>query len=385
MLELNEKQKDGLKIAVNRYKEKQPYTIIAGYAGTGKSTLVQFIIEELGLRDDQVAYCAYTGRAAQVLRNKNCPNAMTTHRLLYYSKEKSDGTFDHRPRKYLEQDYKLIVCDEISMLPKSFFELMLTHKVHIIGLGDPAQLPPVSDDKDEEHNLLDHPHIFLTEIMRQAEDNEIIRLSMDIRNGKKIDYYKGKDVWIIPKKKITDHMILTADTILCGTNNTRQAINGKYRRKIYGEDVPPYPIEGDKVVCLKNNYDYDNGLGDSLTNGTTGVISNIKIKDTKLYRPELIANFSPVEGGVFSQIPMDYKLFTTGEQTINKDNFWKYKNEIKPCLFDYGYALTTWKAQGSEWDRVIVMVENFPYEKDMRQRFLYTSVTRSSKRLVVVI
>lgn len=384
-MDLNEKQKQGLKIAVSRYKEHKQFTIIAGYAGTGKSTLVQFIIEELGLTEDEVAYCAYTGRAAQVLRNKNCPNAMTTHRLLFYSKERPDGTFVHKPRPRLEGDYKLIVCDEISMLPRSFFELMLSHKVHVIGLGDPAQLPPVSDDKDEEHGLLEAPHIFLTEIMRQAEDNEIIRLSMDIRNGKALDYYKGKDVWIIPKSKLTDHMVLTADMILCGTNNTRQVMNGQYRRKVYGEDVPSYPIEGDKIVCLKNNYDYDNGLGDPLTNGAVGIIGNIRTKDTKVYRPELIADFSPIEGGVFKNVPMDYKLFTTGEQTINKENFWKYKNETKPCLFDYGYCLTTWKAQGSEWDKVVVMIENFPYEKDMRQRFLYTSVTRAAQKLVMVI
>ena len=285
----------------------------------------------------------------------------------------------------LEKNYKLIVCDEISMLPASFFLLMLTHGVHIIGLGDPAQLPPVSDDKDEVHHLLDKPHIFLTEIMRQAEDNEIIRLSMDIRNGDPLHYSKGKDVWIIHKKELTDHIILSADIVLCGTNNTRQIINGQYRSKLYGKDVPPYPIEGDKIVCLKNNYDYDNGLGDPLINGQLGTISKIKTKDTRVYKPELKANFEPLEGGKFYDVPMDYKLFINGEPTINKDNYWKYKKEEKPCLFDYGYCLTTWKGQGSEWDRVVLMVENFPYEKDMRQRFLYTSVTRAAKKLVIAI
>lgn len=353
--------------------------------GTGKSTLVQFIIKELGLKEEDVAYCAYTGRAAQVLRNKNCPEAMTTHRLLFNSKENADGTYKHFPKKLLEKDYKLIVCDEISMLPKSFFELMLTHNVHVIGLGDPAQLPPVSDDENEIHHLLDEPHIFLTEIMRQAEDNEIIRLSMDIRNGKRLQYHKGKDVWVIPKKELNDHIILTADTILCGTNNTRQIINEQYRRKTFGEDVPPYPINGEKIVCLKNNYDYGNGLGDALINGQIGTINGIKTKNTKLYKPAMYANFSPTEGGTFTDVFMDYNLFVNGEPTINKENYKKYKKEEKPCLFDYGYALTVWRAQGSEFDKVVVMVENYPYEKDMRQRFLYTAATRAAKKLVMVI
>ena len=354
-------------------------------AGTGKSTLVQFIIKELGLKEEDVAYCAYTGRAAQVLRNKKCPDAMTTHRLLYYSKERPDGTYSHRPRKRLEKDYKLIVCDEISMLPKSFFELMLTHNVHVIGLGDPFQLPAISDGEDEDHYLLDNPHIFLTEIMRQAEDNEIIRLSMNIRNGGKLEYCKGKDVWIIPKKKLTDHIILGADTILCGTNATRQIINAQYRRKIFGEDVPKYPIGGDKIVCLKNNYDYINSIDETLTNGQIGVIRNIVTQDTKIYKPQMHADFEPYEGGIFTKIPMDYKLFVDGEPTINKENYSKYRKEIKPCLFDYGYCTTVWRAQGSEYDKVVVMVENFPYEKEMRQKFLYTSITRASKKLVIAI
>lgn len=384
-MELNEKQKQGLKIAVDRYRNKEKFTIIAGFAGTGKSTLVQFIIKELGLREDSVAYCAYTGRATQVLRSKNCPNAMTTHRLLYFSKEKADGTYSHRPRPFLEGNYKLIVCDEISMLPKSFFDLMLTHKVHIIGLGDPEQLPPVSDEKDERHDLLDNPHVFLDEVMRQAADNEIIRLSMDIRNGVPLTYSKGKDVWIIPRNKFSDRMLLTSDMILCGTNSTRTMLNAQYRQKVFGNDVPPHPINGDKIVCMKNNYDYINNFGDVLINGQTGIISNIRTQNTKLYRPELIANFTTPDNGVFVDVPMDYKLFTHGEQTINKENFWKFKKEVKPCLFDYGYALTTWKAQGGEYDKVVVFVENFPYELDMRRKFLYTSITRAAKKLVIII
>lgn len=353
--------------------------------GTGKSTLVQFIIKELGLNKDEVAYCAYTGRAAQVLRNKNCPNAMTTHKLLFYSKEKEDGTFVHSPRKHLESNYKLIVCDEISMLPKSFFDLMLTHHVYVIGLGDPAQLSPVSDGENEDHHLLDKPHIFLTEIMRQAEDNEIIRLSMDIRNGKCLNYSKGNDVSIIPKDKLPDKIFLTADVILCGTNSTRQILNEKYRKKIYGEDVPSYPINGDKIVCLKNDYNYINSLEDPLINGQTGIISNIQTKNTKLYKPKLIADFITTDSGIFSNIPMDYNLFTCGEPTINKENYKKYKKETKPCLFDYGYALTTWKAQGGEFDKVILIVEGFPYEQEIRRKFLYTSITRASKKLIIVI
>ena len=94
---LTRKQEEGLKLALARYKAREPYTCIAGYAGTGKSTLVQFIISALGVQEHQVAYVAYTGKAAQVLRTKGCHNAMTAHRLLYQSFPKKDGTFAHIP------------------------------------------------------------------------------------------------------------------------------------------------------------------------------------------------------------------------------------------------------------------------------------------------
>ena len=70
---LTDKQNKGLKIAISRYKNKEKYTCISGFAGTGKSTLVQYIIKELNIPEKYIAYVAYTGRAALVLKNKGCP------------------------------------------------------------------------------------------------------------------------------------------------------------------------------------------------------------------------------------------------------------------------------------------------------------------------
>lgn len=131
-------QEKGLKIAVDRYKKGEPYTVIAGYAGTGKSTLVSHIVDALNIYPGDVCYVAFTGKASLVLREKGCENSMTAHKLLYHSKEKPDGTFEHKPRKYLEVGYKLIVVDEVSMIPVDMWELLLSHGVHVIALGDPG-------------------------------------------------------------------------------------------------------------------------------------------------------------------------------------------------------------------------------------------------------
>lgn len=105
--------------------------------GTGKSTLVKFIIAALNLNPDDVAYVTFTGKAASVLRHKGCPNAMTAHKLLYYSKRLPSGKYIFKPRPILEGNYSLIVVDEISMLPNDLWELLLSHKKHVIALGDP--------------------------------------------------------------------------------------------------------------------------------------------------------------------------------------------------------------------------------------------------------
>lgn len=383
-MELTERQKEGVRIAIQRYKNHEKYTVIAGYAGTGKSTVVEYIVKELGLKNEDVAYCAYTGRAAKVLRDKNCPNAMTTHRLLFNSHENADGTFTHIPKDNLACDYKLIVVDEVSMLPKYFFELMLKHGVHIICLGDPGQLPPVATGNDTDHHLLDHPHVFLDEIMRQAADNEIIKLSMDIRNGEPLLYQRGKDVCVIPYNKLSDKIMLGADIMLCATNKKRIAMNQYCREVVYGEDVPPYPLSGEKIICLKNNYQYENDSDTPLINGSVGTISDIDISPSKLFGHTMMANFN-ADDGMFYQIPMDYKMFTEHVETINKDNFKKFRKEkVKPCLFDYAYCCTVHKAQGGQYDRVIVFVENFPHDAETRKKWLYTAVTRAASKLIIV-
>lgn len=107
-------------------------------AGTGKSTVVKYIVSALDIQSQDVCYVAFTGKASLVLKEKGCPNAMTAHRLLYKTRPNKDGTFYHEPRYPLEHPYKLIIVDEVSMLPKELWNLLLSHRVHIIALGDPG-------------------------------------------------------------------------------------------------------------------------------------------------------------------------------------------------------------------------------------------------------
>ena len=392
---LTAKQEEGLKIAVARYKAHEAYTCISGYAGTGKSTLIKFIIAALGLEPEQVCYVAYTGKAAQVLKQKGCPNPYTAHKLLYKAKPMPNGTFKFEPKPSLDEGLEVIIVDEVSMLPKEMWLRLLSHRIHVIACGDPFQLPPI--DKDSDNHVLDNPHIFLDEIMRQAYDSEIIRFSMWIREGNPINEFpaSGQQVMFVKPEEIVTGMYDWADQILCATNAKRNAINMNMRQiKGFG----PEPAVGDKIISLRNQWEFFSMSQTDpapLTNGTIGVIQNTDlynmtvpfwISEKKI--PILYTNMIDENGDVFHYIPVDYTSLTTGEKFLTgKQEFQMRKNPKcpdPPFEFAYAYGITCHKAQGSEWGKVMVYEEGFPYEKTEHARWAYTAATRASEKLVWV-
>ena len=395
-MELNEKQKNGLTLALQRYKNKEQYTVIAGYAGAGKSTLVRFIIEELktyGVKETDVCFACFTGKAAQVLLKKGNKNVITLHKLLYKSIPKESGGFVRIPNPSIP--YKIVVVDEVSMAPKTLMDLLFKHDVYVICLGDPFQLPPV--DKKEDNHLLDTPHIFLDEIMRQAQESEIIQLSMAIRENRPIEAFQGKEVQILNKEELNTGMLTWADQILVATNATRVSINTQMRKLLnFGEK----PQDGDKIICLRNYWDCFSDNEEPLVNGTIGILKDSFL--TKRYLPSIVkstdglshinlivGDFISDSGMYFHSLEMDKKMIDTGEfsldwKTVYQLNRNPKTRDIPPLEFTYGYAITCHKAQGSEWDKVLVIEEKFPFDKIEHARWLYTAVTRSSEKLVLV-
>ena len=366
-------------MAVERYRSRKPYTTIVGYAGTGKTTLVKFIVNELRLRDSQVVYIAYTGKAALVLRNKGCANAMTAHRLLYHSEELPDGTFLHTPKTKIDKQYSLIVCDEASMLPQEMINLLLSHHIHVLFLGDNAQLPPI----EGKQTILDNPDVFLTEVTRQALDNPIIQLSMDVREGKRIEYGGDKRCRVMQNDQVTDALLLGADQIIVGKNITRHKINEYMRQLKWGELYSKDPLEGEKCICLKNNWNETASNGDPLINGQIGQLTNIHIMEMPPYEKVIIADFISDDGGVYEDLLIDYQLMVDGKPTVNKDNWKKYSGAPKLLEFAYAYAITCHKSQGSEFNRVILF-EEWLGDYEQHQKWLYTGITRAAKQLVIV-
>ena len=391
-MELTKKQEEGLQIALDRHRAGEKYTVISGYAGTGKSTLVRFIIDALDVDKNKVAYATYTGKAAEVLRKKGNPNAMTLHKLLYDSIPRQGGGFIRIPKKQL--DYSIVVVDEVSMVPKTMVDMLLAHRIYILFLGDPGQLPQI--DKKEIHTLLDKPHIFLDQVMRQAAESEIIQLTMKIRNGEDIPFMHGKEVIVAPKAELVTGHLTWADIIICATNKTRHNMNRQKRELLGYSGVLQ---TGERIIVKRNYWEDCDEDGNALVNGTVGTVANpyesfvripSYVKNDRRDLPLIGCIFTPDGGKSFDTFEIDKDYLLKEEPCVD----WRVSyqlGKLKPKIGDilpkqatYGYALTCHAAQGSEFDKVLVIEEPFPFDKTEHQRWLYTAATRAAEKLVLV-
>ena len=366
-------------LAINEVKrllsQRQPIITIAGYAGTGKTTLVQYIIEALNYQMNDVAFACFTGKASLVLQQKGIP-ATTLHSLLYNSYMGKDGSFIHSKKSILDFDYKLIIIDEISMVSNDILEAAKSYKIPIIALGDIGQLPPIGED----NGLLQKPDVVLTEILRQEAENPIIQLSMDIREGKALQKQKNDNIMIVDKSDLIDGMFSWADQILCGYNTTRVELNKKIREMKGYQDI--IPEIGEKIICTRNYWNSTSSKFKSpLVNGTIGFVDKIHYATNKNqeidFKPDYIDD-------LFEQIYTETSLYK-GEKpqeqwTTRRGRKVKVMNNS--ILFDWGYAITTHRFQGSQANNILVFEEVL--NRNTHKQWLYTAATRAVDKLIIV-
>src|SRR5437764_308909 len=203
-----------------------PLFRLFGYAGTGKTTLARHVAEGF---DGKVVFAAFTGKAALVMRHKGCPDASTIHSLIYQPVDTDSPTptfmrWDEGPASKA----KLIVIDECSMVDAELGRDLMSFRVPILVLGDPAQLPPIQGGgffTDAQ------PDVMLTEVHRQARDNPIVRLSMDIRAGNRLAPGDYGETQVVRRDGLDPQRVLDADQVLVGRNATRRAYNSRMRER----------------------------------------------------------------------------------------------------------------------------------------------------------
>jgi exodeoxyribonuclease-5 len=360
-----------------------PYVTLGGYAGTGKTTLLAYLRQKLAKSypELKVGFASYTGKAARVLRNKlreheaveSQDTVGTIHSLIYSPiTNEQEEIIGWKPKDKL--DRTLLIIDEASMVDAQIWRHLMSYKVPIIAVGDHGQLPPISGS----FNLMQKPHLRLEEIHRQAKENPIIHLSIQIRETGQIDPGAYPDT--VRKFSRSDSMgqemmqeLLSSyqpDTlILCGYNTTRKRLNAHVRSAL--GFTSPMPTSGDRVICLRNNHKK------RIFNGMLGTITEIEQPNADWFRAEIAMEEEEKPFfGLISAQQFETKMALNFSQ--------ERKRIMQGDLFDFGYALTVHKAQGSQARKVVLFEERFKQmDDDQWRRWLYTAVTRAEEELYV--
>jgi exodeoxyribonuclease-5 len=374
-MQFSPQQDEALKAVGRWLKAGRPQVFrLFGYAGTGKTTLARHFAEHV---DGSVQFAAFTGKAAQVLRSKGAINARTIHSLIYRPKgeesvsDEVTGKTSMSPTFSLNRQSpiskaKLVIIDECSMVDEQLGRDLLSFGTPVLVLGDPAQLPPISGGGFFTEHEPDH---LLTEIHRQARDNPIIRLALDVREGREFMHGDYGAAQVIGKEDVDQELVLGADQVLVGTNRTRKRYNTRLR-ELKGFSAS-YPQAGDKLVCLRN--DPAKGL-------LNGSLWKVMTSSRETVKPGINLLVSPEEDDPDRGVAK-IKLLKAQFEEPDTEIPWATKKRFDD--FDYGYALTVHKAQGSQWDNVVLFDESWAF-KETRQRWLYTAITRAAKKLTVV-
>lgn len=374
-MELSPQQDEALKAVARWLKEGRSQVFrLFGYAGTGKTTLARYFAEHV---EGEVQFAAFTGKAAQVLRSRGATNARTIHSLIYRPRgeeaveDEATGRTAMSPTFSLNRQSpvaraKLVIIDECSMVDEELGRDLMSFGTPILVLGDPGQLPPISGGGFFTEHA---PDYLLTEIHRQARDNPIIRLALDVREGRELDHGDFGAARVIRRGEVNSDLVLAADQVLVGINRTRRRYNQRLR-ELKGFDAL-YPQAGDKLVCLRN--DPAKGL-------LNGSLWKVMTASRETVKPGINLLVSPEEDDPDRGVAK-IKLLKAAFEEPETEIPWQTRKRYDD--FDFGYALTVHKAQGSQWDEVVLFDESFAF-RDTRQRWLYTAITRAAERLTVV-
>ena len=366
---------------------------IEGAAGTGKTTMIIYFIEKIGLELSEVLFVSYMGKAVSQMIRNGLP-AKTIHSACYDCVKKiardEDGKIiflpNGKPKTYLDFELKekipgkpkLIVIDEARMVPEKNALDLLSFGIPIIALGDTNQLPPVFGKPF----FLESPDIWLTEIMRQKEGDPIIYLSQQILHHEKLrPCVLGKSC-VIERKYFTREQMIDSDIIITASNKLRGAINDLFRENILSLKTLDYPNFGEKIICRRNNWSrYVKDRGEIyLTNGLAGFVDGVNKssyngKSMKIdFRPDFT-------GRVFHDLKINLEYINTSPGE-NRDIF--IGNDMN--VFEYAYAITCHLSQGSQYDRVTLLQEKqVARDEDYFTKLMYTGITRARDAIRIVI
>ena len=395
---LSEKQKEAIR-AIN----DNNVTIITGGPGTGKTTIIKSIIEIYKQKKYKIVLCAPTGRAAKRMTETTGEEASTLHRLLEIGKVDEESLFK-KDNEYQGApiDGDIIIVDEVSMVDMFIMSYLLDciyKGTKLILVGDCDQLPSVGPGSVLKDLIASERivTVHLDKIFRQAAKSKIIVNAHRVNNGKKfiskedpeMEEDSKQDFFFIKEnnqekvleqvlslcngrlKKFGDYDFFESIQVLSPTK--KGLLGTKEMNKALQEELNPHREGeteknsmgaifriGDRIMQIKNNYDMywekknegEVEVGNGVFNGETGTILNINEKEKNIC------------------VKFDDDKYV-----------WYEFNDLEQI--EHSYCITIHKAQGSEFDVVIMIV---PQAAPMllTRNLLYTGLTRAKKLLIVI-
>ena len=390
------------------------FFVLSGYAGTGKTFLIDHVVKDvLKLKvGEEAVFVSPTGKAASILVKRGTP-AGTVHSLIYM-RDEDDFEVDENgeiietdrlsfiKREKIDEKIKLIIIDEASMIATDMLRDLLSFNVKCLFSGDGAQLPPVNGVCP----LMELIDYTMTEIVRQEQDNPIVKIATMAREGKTIPFGNyGDKVCVLPRAAFRNderkRIFLKADQIICGLNRTRNALNAEIRAYKGIDPKEKLPVEGEKLICTLNDWEkpLDEKENFFLVNGIIGYAQDVKEGYDKIATMEFRADF--LENSVRSAF--DIGIFADGKyahgygdravtladgSVVHEDDYarlFRKKSVAYEVIdrFEFAYAITCHKAQGSEFDFVVVFDESWAFQEE-KNKWLYTAITRARDKLLIV-
>lgn len=421
--------------------------ILKGFAGTGKTTTISALVNNLHKVSKQAVLVAPTGRAAKVMSNYAKKKAYTIHKKIYYPKKNKNGaiSFTMQQNKYVNT---IFIVDEASMIPdNSNNQLFDTNSLlndlinfvdggkncKMILIGDEAQLPPVKldvspalDVQKLEANYQKKCYVAqLDEVVRQQYNSSILENATRLRglltsyvgddfkfNADQKEVYKINDGFDLQEKiqQSYDDYGIDGTTIIVRSNKRANIYNEQIRHKIRGfiGDI----TVGDYIMVVKNNYYWLNSTEetDFIANGDICEIMAIKnIKeiygfrfaevtirmidyddlkpfDTVILLDTLTSDTASLSFEESNKLYQEIALDYSHIKT-NYKRLQAIKNDkyYNALQVKFSYAVTCHKSQGGQWKSVFV---EQPYQASLEQpefiRWLYTAITRAEEKLHLI-
>lgn len=364
---------------------------ISGGPGTGKSTIMQYLARLTGVEMYYIAPMAYTGAASIVMRLNGFPHARTIHSWTYRREDKEVvdkfghtvyDTFFNRPLKKpafepvgLPSDIIYVFVDEAGSVAEEHAKQLFQSNAKIVACGDVDQLPPVTGERAF---FKDSSKVhYLDQIMRQGPGSNIIYLANRAKLGLDIQYGYYGDCYVTDEDDLTDEMLMYSDIVICGTNKKRDEIN-KRVREIKGLAGYDLPARGEQLVCRKNDYRIEID-GINLANGLIGRV--ISAPDASSFDGKTFDfSFKPnLFNGVFTHLRGDYEFLNIPCALKKSAKMDKYNPGQK---FEFAYAITSYIAQGSQFNNGIYIEEYLSPE--INDKSNYVGITRFKRNMIYI-